>query len=61
MLTVLITSIPASNSAWMSCQRLMFGPDPGTVECAISSTSATAGRRSRTAARSISSKVGAAV
>ncbi len=37
--------MPASRMAWMSCQRLVFGPDPGTVVCAISSTNATAGCR----------------
>ena len=54
MLTVVMTSIPAASSSSMSCQRLSLR-DPGTLVWASSSTSATFGRRARTASTSISS------
>ena len=40
MLTVVITSMPASSSSWTSCQRLAW-VEPGTLVWASSSTSAT--------------------
>ncbi len=55
MLTVVITSIPASSSSSTSCQRFSLR-EPGTFVWAYSSTSATAGARARTASTSISSK-----
>ena len=60
MLTVEMTSIPASSSSSMSCQRFSWR-DPGALVWASSSTSATAGRRASSASRSISSSVDAAV
>ena len=60
MLTVEMTSMPASSSSSMSCQRLALR-EPGTLVWASSSTSATSGLRARTASTSISVKVGAAV
>ena len=54
MLRVEITSIPASSSSSTSCQRFALR-DPGTLEWAYSSTSATAGLRASTASTSISS------
>ena len=42
MLTVEMTSIPASSSSSMSCQRFSWR-DPGALVCASSSTSATVG------------------
>ena len=54
-LSVEITVIPASSSSSTSCQRFSFR-DPGTFVWASSSTSATCGRRARTASTSISSK-----
>ncbi len=56
MLTAEITSIPAASSSSMSCQRFSFRL-PGTLVCASSSTSATSGRRARTASMSISVKL----
>ena len=55
MLTVEITSMPASRSSSTSCQRFSFR-EPGTLVCANSSTSAISGLRASTASRSISSK-----
>ena len=46
MLTVEMTSIPASSSSSMSCQRFSLR-DPGTLVCASSSTRATLGRRAQ--------------
>ena len=60
MLTAEITSIPASSSSSMSCQRFSLR-EPGTLVCANSSTRAISGRRASTASRSISSKARAAV
>ena len=60
MLTVEITSMPAASSSSTSCQRFSLR-EPGTLVWASSSTSATSGRRARTASTSISSNVGAAV
>ncbi|CPU64482.1 Uncharacterised protein [Mycobacteroides abscessus] len=51
MLTVEMTSIPASSSRSTSCQRFSWSR-PGAFVCASSSTSATSGRRARTASRS---------
>ena len=48
MLTVVITSIPASSSSSTSCQRFAL-PAPGTFVWASSSTRATSGRRASTA------------
>ena len=56
MLTVEITSIPASSSSSTSCQRFSLR-EPGTLVCASSSTSATSGLRARIASTSISSNV----
>ena len=56
MLSVEMTSIPASSSSSTSCQRFSLR-EPGTFVCASSSTSATSGRRARTASTSISSNV----
>ena len=53
MLTVVMTSIPASSSSSMSCQRLAFRL-PGTLVWASSSTRTTSGRRASTASTSIS-------
>lgn len=55
MLTVLITSMPASSNSSMSSQRFSWR-EPGTLVWAISSTSATFGRRARMASMSISVK-----
>ncbi len=60
MLTVVRTVMPASSSSSMSCQRLALR-EPGTLVWASSSTSTTSGARARTASRSISVKVDAAV
>ena len=60
MLTVEMTSMPASSSSSTSCQRFSLR-EPGTFVWASSSTRATVGRRARTASTSISSNVGAAV
>ena len=54
MLTVEITSMPASSSSSTSCHRFSLR-EPGTFVCASSSTSATFGLRASTASRSISS------
>ncbi len=56
MFSVEITVIPASSRSSMSSQRLACF-EPGTFECASSSTSATSGARARIASTSISSKV----
>jgi hypothetical protein len=56
MLTAEITSMPASSNSSMSCQRFSLRL-PGTLVWASSSTSATSGRRARTASTSISVKV----
>jgi len=56
MFSVEITSIPAFSSSSMSCQRFSLRL-PGTLVCAISSISATSGRRASTASRSISVKL----
>src|SRR5262249_50096166 len=50
MLTVEMTSMPASSSSSTSCQRLALR-EPGTLVCASSSTSATSGLRASTACR----------
>ena len=57
MLTVVMTSISASRSSITSCQRFSWRPEPGTLVWASSSTRTTCGWRSRTASRSISSKL----
>ncbi len=57
MLSVVMTSIPASRSSSTSSQRLAWRPDPGTLVWASSSTRATLGWRASTASRSISSNV----
>ena len=56
MLTVEITSMPASSSSSTSCQRFSLRL-PGTLVCASSSTSTTSGLRARIASTSISSNV----
>ena len=60
MLTVVMTSMPASSSSSTSCQRFSCRL-PGMFVWASSSTSATAGLRASTASRSISSNVVPAV
>ena len=55
MFTVEITSMPAASSSSTSCHRFSLR-EPGTFVCASSSTSATFGRRARSASTSISSK-----
>ena len=60
MLTVEITSMPASSRASTSCQRFALR-EPGALVWASSSTRATCGCRASTASRSISSSVDAAV
>ncbi len=52
-LTVVMTSMPASSSSSTSCQRFSLR-EPGAFVWASSSTSASCGRRARTASRSIS-------
>ena len=61
MLTVVMTSMPASSSASTSCQRFSLRRSPGTLVWASSSTSTTSGCRARTASTSISVEGGAAV
>ncbi len=56
MLSVEMTSMPASSSSSTSCQRFSLR-EPGTFVCASSSTRATCGRRASTASISISSNV----
>ena len=55
MFSVEMTLMPAASSSSTSCQRFSFR-EPGTFVWASSSTSATWGRRARTASTSISSK-----